>query len=91
VTNFIPKSENQTYEVDREAFIRWVFSNHKSKIDSLIKSMQQDLIGGSEFILTAEEVLTVFTAIPATMVLNYNGPDLTVLAEKCHLVLKSSM
>ena len=88
MTKFSPKAENQTYEVDREAFIRWAFSGYKSKVDKFIINLKQDLIKGGEFIITAEELLTKFSVVPASMVLNYDGPDTTVYSRKCHLVYR---
>ena len=88
MTRFKPKAENQTYEVDREAFILWAFNGYKAKVDRFIVNLKQDLVMGGEFVITADELFSRFTAIPASMVLNYEGKDSTVYTSKCHLVYK---
>ena len=67
--------KKEMLEINRKAFIDWVYVYHPFKFVNVTK-ITDDIIKGGEFILTADELLNSFKEIPANLLVNPTKKDI---------------
>lgn len=76
----------EKYNLDRKKFIEWV--SLKNFINDVRPQIQDDLIKGGEYIITADEILNniQFKEIPTHLLIDYSGKGKYVSAKECALI-----
>jgi len=72
------------YKIDRRVFINWL---HDDDI-LYMKDVRKQLILGSEYIITAEELLACHESVPTSLLKDYTGVEKYIEGEKCELIYK---